>query len=102
MTCSRAQEFLAQHNLASNALVNAKKTILKRNDALALASEVDRIIAMKGSRVTTVDLKRDRPDDDCLLGHLLGPTGNLRAPTLRSGRTLLVGFNPVTYADFFR
>ncbi len=24
---------------------------------------------------------------------MLGPTGNLRAPTLRAGKTLLVGFN---------
>jgi hypothetical protein len=24
---------------------------------------------------------------------MLGPTGNLRAPTIRKGRTVLVGFN---------
>ena len=28
---------------------------------------------------------------------MLGPTGNLRAPTLKSGKTLLVGFNEDTY-----
>jgi hypothetical protein len=28
---------------------------------------------------------------------LLGPTGNLRAPTLRKGKTLLVGFNEEIY-----
>jgi hypothetical protein len=28
---------------------------------------------------------------------MLGPTGNLRAPTLRVGRTLLVGFDEDTY-----
>ena len=28
---------------------------------------------------------------------MLGPTGNLRAPTLRVGRTLLVGFDEETY-----
>ena len=33
-----------------------------------------------------------------VLGLLLGPTGNLRAPTLRKGRTLLVGFDEATYA----
>jgi hypothetical protein len=30
---------------------------------------------------------------------LLGPTGNLRAPTLRIGRTLLVGFDEATYRE---
>jgi len=28
---------------------------------------------------------------------MLGPTGNLRAPTLRRGSTLLVGFNEGVY-----
>jgi hypothetical protein len=28
---------------------------------------------------------------------MLGPTGNLRAPTLRVGRTLIVGFDEETY-----
>jgi len=32
-----------------------------------------------------------------LLGLLLGPTGNLRAPTFRKGRTLIVGFDEATY-----
>ena len=29
---------------------------------------------------------------------MLGPTGNLRAPTLVSGKTVLVGFNEASYA----
>ena len=29
---------------------------------------------------------------------MLGPTGDLRAPTVRSGKTLLVGFNEERYA----
>lgn len=30
---------------------------------------------------------------------MLGPTGNLRAPTLVAGKTLLVGFNEDEYGD---
>jgi len=37
------------------------------------------------------------PDDDTLAAHLLGPTGNLKAPTLRLGQTLLVGFGEPAY-----
>jgi hypothetical protein len=44
-----------------------------------------------------VDLRKGRPDRAALLALLLGPTGNLRAPTLRMGRTLLVGFDESTY-----
>ncbi|MBD3866913.1 MAG: hypothetical protein IFK94_02220 [Acidobacteria bacterium] len=46
-------------------------------------------------------MKKDRPGEEELLKHILGPTGNLRAPTIRKGKTLLVGFNEELYADVF-
>jgi hypothetical protein len=54
-------------------------------------------MAHKGTRVVHLDLKKDKPDKATVLGALIGPTGNLRAPTLRKGRTLLVGFDVDTY-----
>jgi hypothetical protein len=42
-------------------------------------------------------MRRDPPDDETLAAHLLGPTGNLRAPSVLKGRTLLVGFNEEAY-----
>jgi arsenate reductase-like glutaredoxin family protein len=62
-----------------------------------LAKQVSRVIVAKGKRVTTFDLKRAAPDTQTLLKAMLGPTGNLRAPTIRKGRTLLVGFHEETY-----
>lgn len=32
---------------------------------------------------------------------MLGPTGNLRAPTLRSGKTVVVGFNEECFGELF-
>jgi len=32
-----------------------------------------------------------------LLAHMLGPTGNLRAPVIRKGKSLFVGFNEEVY-----
>jgi hypothetical protein len=32
---------------------------------------------------------------------LLGPTGNLRAPMLRIGRQLVIGFHEEMYAEMF-
>ncbi|UCE58999.1 MAG: hypothetical protein JSU63_16340 [Phycisphaerales bacterium] len=46
-------------------------------------------------------MRKDRPDNETLLSHMLGTTGNLRAPTIRSGKTLLVGFNEEVYAGEF-
>ena len=58
---------------------------------------VDQLYAAKGKKVVHFDLKRDKPDAETLQKLILGPTGNLRAPTLRSGKTLIVGFNQEMY-----
>jgi len=82
--------------------VDARKTTLKEKEALALVQEVDEICASKGKQVVHLDLKKDKPDKAALLALLLGPTGNLRAPTLRKGRTLLVGFDETSYAKVLK
>ncbi|MBI2882464.1 MAG: hypothetical protein HYY11_00915 [Candidatus Methylomirabilis oxyfera] len=82
--------------------MDAKKQILKEKEALALVREVDEIYATKGQKVIYVDLRKDKPGSAQLLALLLGPTGNLRAPTLRKGRTLVVGFDAATYEKLLR
>jgi len=62
-----------------------------------LARSVDEIYAAKGSRLVHLDLARDKPDDETLRRLIIGPSGNLRAPTLRVGRILLVGFSEEAY-----
>jgi arsenate reductase-like glutaredoxin family protein len=84
------------------AQVDAKKTTLKEKEALALAAQADEIYASKGKQVVHVDLKKDKPDKATLAGLLLGPTGNLRAPTLRKGKTLIVGFDEATYGKLLK
>jgi len=46
-----------------------------------------------------MNLEKDRPADEELKSFLLGPTGNLRAPTVRVEKTLVVGFNEETYGS---
>jgi arsenate reductase-like glutaredoxin family protein len=75
---------------------------LKEKEALALVTEVDEIYASKGKQVVHLELRKEKPDRKTLAGLLLGPTGNLRAPTLRKGRTLIVGFDEATYAKLLR
>jgi hypothetical protein len=78
-------------------VVDASRDRRGRDAALELARSVDTVLVAKGKKVLTFDLKSDPPDDDTLAAALLGPTGNLRAPTLRQGRTLLVGFSEAAY-----
>ncbi|PYN45908.1 MAG: hypothetical protein DMD95_07510 [Candidatus Rokuibacteriota bacterium] len=67
-----------------------------------MARAVDEIYVARGKRVVHVDVKASRPGRAELLALLLGPTGGLRAPTLRVGRTLLVGFAEEAYAKVLR
>jgi arsenate reductase-like glutaredoxin family protein len=80
--------------------VDATKVRLGETEALALARQSDRVVAAKGKNVVTFDLKKQKPTDAELLALLLGPTGNLRAPTARIGKTLLIGFNEDAYAKY--
>ena len=77
----------------------ASKERRGRGEALALSRSVAKIVAAKGKNVVQFDMKKDPPDEETLLAHLLGPTGNLRAPTLRMGNTLLVGFSEAAYRE---
>lgn len=98
MGCGKAQGFLAQHGVGSREIVDARRHPIAGAGALAVLEGVTRLKVAKGKRVVEVDLRTGRPADAELLSLLLGPTGNLRAPTLRVGTTLIVGFNPESYA----
>ena len=67
-------------------------------EALALAERASTVIVSKGKRIERFDVRKDRPDATTLTSALLGPTGNLRAPALLCGKTLLIGFNESEYA----
>jgi arsenate reductase-like glutaredoxin family protein len=54
---------------------------------------------MKGSKVAVFDLTQSKPSDAELMELMLGSTGNLRAPVVVRGSTVLVGFNGDVYED---
>ena len=71
--------------------VSAGKNPHGRKEALALARSARRLIAAKGAKVTVLDLSSGPPDKE-VLALVLGPTGKLRAPAMRVGDTLYIGF----------
>ena len=80
--------------------MDATKNRFDATAALKLLAGVTKLVAMKGKKVEVLDLNAARPEDAELLARLMGPTGNLRAPTARVGSTLLVGFNPDAYEEY--
>ena len=81
--------------IAAKEVVSASKK-LSRKDAVALIKAAKKVTASPRARKSKFFPAGKASKE--IVDALLGPTGNLRAPTLRVGKTLLVGFD----AEFLR
>jgi arsenate reductase-like glutaredoxin family protein len=74
--------------------VSASKK-LTRKDAEEIAKSASRVIVAKGKQVA--EFETAGKASKAAVDAMLGPTGNLRAPLARIGKTVLVGFNDETW-----
>ena len=79
-------------------MVDARKQKIDADAALELLAEAESITVAKGKKIFNIDPKiGDKAD---ILGLVMGPSGNLKAPTLRIKDRFMVGFNPDMYAQW--
>lgn len=71
---------------------------LSKDDAAKLAREASQVIVAKGRKLEEFEGGEASAE---VVAAMLGPTGNLRAPCIRAGKTLLVGFNEEAYERVF-
>ena len=90
----KASKFLDANGIEPAETVLASKK-LGRADAISLSTAASTVIVAKGKSVRS--FKPDGKASKEIVDAMLGPTGNLRAPTLRVGRTIVVGFDEATY-----
>ncbi len=83
---------LEQKNARVTEERSSKSAPMKDADVRALLAAVDEVVIAKGKKAASRAAREVGLDD------LKGPTGNYRAPMLRVGRRLLVGFHPETLA----
>ena len=81
--------------------MDARKNRMGPKEALALLDGANELVAAKGKKVERIDLRKGKPDKATVARLMIGPSGNLRAPTLRVGKTILVGFDEETYQKVF-
>src|SRR5229473_1592524 len=98
MTCRRAQEFLADTSVAVVEQIDARKVSMSPAEAVRLARSIRHLYVARGKKVVHIDMESDPRGDDELKKLLIGPSGNLRAPTARAGDRMFVGFNPHEFA----
>jgi len=75
---------------------SSKSAPLTDADVKALLAAVDEVVVAKGKKAVTL------PAKEATLDGLRGPTGNYRAPMVRVGKRLLVGFHPDTLEALLR
>jgi arsenate reductase-like glutaredoxin family protein len=75
-------------------LQSTSKEPVGSEDALSLLDGVDELVVTRGKKILSFDLVNDRPGDEEILGLILGRSGKLRAPAIRAGARLLVGYAP--------
>lgn len=66
---------------------------LTDREARELLRSVERVVVARGQKTVEIGAGSAKPAD------LKGPTGNYRAPLVRRGKTLLVGFNREALED---
>ena len=81
--------------------MNASKDKLGPKDLKTVFADAGTVVVAKGKKVLTFDMKATKVTDEDFRKAVIGPSGNLRAPTIRAGKTVLVGFHPEAYEERF-
>ncbi len=82
--------------------MNARQQKFEGAAAVAFVRQADEVWIAKGKNIRRIVFHKESISDDELVKLITGPTGNLRAPTIRCGRMLFVGFEAQQYAAFLR
>lgn len=79
--------------------MDARKEKFAAGRTWELLQDAESIVVAKGKKV----LKFQSPaaDKDVVLQQVMGPSGNLRAPTLQIGKRFVVGFSVELFQEVF-
>lgn len=102
-TCEKALTFLQsiKISLPTNT-EDARKIKKTQEEMIELAQKHKKIVSIKGKKAIEINIKNEEVTPAAILGLLVGPSGNLRAPTISVGPTLVIGFDPETYANYLK
>ena len=78
-----------------NEITNASKEKIDANQACEMIKSASSIHVAKGKKTISWNPKSD--DREEILKTVMGPSGNLRAPTWKIGSDILVGFSEEQY-----
>jgi len=81
-------------------VADARKQKIDAEQAWAMLQGAATISVAKGKKVQRfADVATEK---EAVMKNVMGPSGNLRAPTYRVGNDYIVGFNPDLYQDWVK
>lgn len=97
MSCKRSDEFIGKQGASVRETIDAKKVRFGPDDLDEVFASGTKVIAARGKKV--LEFKPSDPETrEAMTKVVIGPSGNLRAPVARVGKTFLVGFNEEMWA----
>jgi hypothetical protein len=81
-------------------VVDARKVRIDASAAWEKLHDAAKITVAKGKKISQLDPQQD--DKEEILKQVMGPSGNLRAPTFRVGDEFVVGFHPDFYQQWLQ
>jgi hypothetical protein len=75
--------------------VDAKKESFPGEAAWQVIAGADKVYVAVGKKI--IEFNPAAADRELMMKKITGPSGNLRAPTLRLGQTFYIGFHPEMY-----
>ena len=99
-SCTNSQEVLENHKVTIKEVVDARKERFDSKKVWNLLHKAKTVTTAKGKKVQRWDPVVD--DKAAILKHVIGPSGNLRAPAYRTKDEFIVGFNKELYDTWMK
>ena len=97
-SCTKAQDVFNKYDTEVKEAVEARKVQISDEKAWELLKAAKEIVVGRGKK--SQSFKPSTENKAEILSNCLGRTGNLRAPTLKIGKMIIVGFNEEMYNNY--
>ena len=91
--CKRAHDFLKGYELVVRERVDARRTRIGPSGFSDVVKGAKTVLVSNGRSVARFDLSSRTCDRGDMFARMVGPTGNLRAPTLKRNGLVVCGFH---------
>ena len=96
VSCKKALGVLEDNKITIDHEVNATKETISGDGIWELVNKSEKIVVASGKKIVEFTPNDSRDD---ILAKIAGRTGNLRAPTLKIGNSIYIGFNEELYNE---